>query len=139
MPHTTSRQIADHIESLYGRPRAELEAHADATTHPNMLSAVLAAHAAVEFAERDLAFQLQRLRQLINPEREVGRFDAGHIHDCARRIGEAVAVRDTQARHVTAVLQSLHRVPAPETAPATTATPLAPAVGAATPTPARAR
>ncbi|MFE9801538.1 hypothetical protein ACFYP6_22175 [Streptomyces goshikiensis] len=139
MPHTTSRQIADHIESLYGRPHAELVAHADSTTHPNMLSALLAAHAAVEFAERDLAFQLQRLRQLIHPEREVGRFDAGHIHDCARRIGEAVAVRDTQAQHVTAVLQSLHRVPAPETTPATTVTPLAPTVAAAAATPARAR
>ncbi|WP_406186179.1 hypothetical protein [Streptomyces sp. NBC_01006] len=139
MPHSTSRQIADHIESLYGRPRAELEAHADSTTHPNMLSALLAAHAAVEFAERDLAFQLQRLRQLIHPERQVGRFDASHIHDCARRIGEAVAVRDTQAMHVTAVLQSLHRVPAPESPPATTVTPLAPAVAAAAAAPARAR
>ncbi|MFJ5546720.1 hypothetical protein [Streptomyces sp. NPDC093225] len=126
MPHSTSQLIAEHIESLYGRPRAELEAHADSTDHPNMLSALLAAHQTVEFAERDLTFQLQRLRQLVHPEREIGRFDAGHIHDCARRIGEAVAVRDSQAKHITAVLQSLHRVPARDTAHATTATTAAP-------------
>ncbi|MCY0935930.1 hypothetical protein [Streptomyces sp. H34-S4] len=118
MIHTASRQIAEHIEFLYGRPHAELEAHAESTTHPNMLSALLAAHGAIEFAERDLDFQLQRLRKLTQPEREVGRYDAGHIYDCARRIGEAVAVRDTQARHVSAVLQSLHRTPAPEATPA---------------------
>uniref|UniRef100_A0AAU2K0A6 Uncharacterized protein n=1 Tax=Streptomyces sp. NBC_00049 TaxID=2903617 RepID=A0AAU2K0A6_9ACTN len=127
MPHDTSRLIAEHIEALYGRPRAELEAHADSTSHPNMLSALLSAHAAIEFAERDLDFQLQRLRQLTHPEREPSRFTAGHIHDCARRIGEAVAVRDTQAQHVTAVLKSLHRTPAPETTPAAPVTPPVPA------------
>ncbi|MFG2978837.1 hypothetical protein ACGFYY_38350 [Streptomyces sp. NPDC048331] len=131
MTHTTSRQIADHIESLYGQPRADLEAHADSTTHPNMLSALLAGHRTVEFAETDLAFQLQRLRQLTDPEREIGRFDSGHIYDCARRIGEAVAVRDAQARHVSAVLQSLHRTPTPQTTPAAPATPPAPAAAPA--------
>ncbi|WP_405421468.1 hypothetical protein [Streptomyces erythrochromogenes] len=131
MPHTTSRQIAEHIESLYGRPRAELEAHADSTTHPNMLSALLAAHHAVEFAETDIDFQLQRLRKLTHPDREIGRHDAGHIYDCARRIGEAVAVRDTQARHISAVLKSLHRTHAPETTPTTPVTPPAPAAAPA--------
>lgn len=132
MIHTTSRQIAEHIESLYGRPRAELEAHAESTTHPNMLSALLAANSAIEFAETDISFQLQRLRKLVDPEREVGRHDAGHIFDCARRIGEAVAVRDTQARHVSAVLKSLHRTPAPETTPVTPAAPPASATAPAT-------
>ncbi|MGW3056484.1 hypothetical protein ACWC98_11165 [Streptomyces goshikiensis] len=136
MPHTSSRQVAEHIESLYGRPRAELEAHADSTTHPNMLSALLASNSAIEFAERDLDFQLQRLRQLTHPQREVGRHDAGHIYDCARRIGEAVAVRDTQARHITAVLQSLHRAPAPQSTP-TPATPPVPAASPASSAPAR--
>lgn len=132
MIHATSRQIAEHIESLYGRPRAELEAHAESTTHPNMLSALLAANSAIEFAETDIGFQLQRLRKLVDPEREVGRHDAGHIFDCARRIGEAVAVRDTQARHVSAVLKSLHRTPAPETTPVTPAAPPASATAPAT-------
>lgn len=139
MPHDTSRLIAEHIESLYGRPRAELEAHADSTGHPNMLSALLAAHATVEFAERDLDFQLQRLRQLTHPEREVSRYTAGHLHDCARRIGEAVAVRDTQAQHVTAVLRSLHRVPAVETTPVAAVAPSVPAAPATAATPARTR
>lgn len=132
MTHTTSRQIAEHIESLYGRPRAELEAHAESTTHPNMLSALLASHKAIEFAERDLDFQLQRLRKLTDPAREVGRYDAGQFHDCARRIGEAVAVRDTQAQHVSAVLQSLHRTAAPETTPAAPVPPPVPAAAPAT-------
>ncbi|MFB7781375.1 hypothetical protein ACFC1D_01510 [Streptomyces vinaceus] len=131
MTHSTSRQIAEHIEALYGRPRAELEAHADSTTHPNMLSALLAANSAIEFAETDIGFQLQRLRKLTDPEREVGRHDAGHIFDCARRIGEAVAVRDTQARHISAVLQSLHRTPALETTPAAPVPPPAPAAAQA--------
>ncbi|MFF0551085.1 hypothetical protein ACFYUL_19210 [Streptomyces sp. NPDC004311] len=119
MPHRTSRSITERIEALYGRPRAELEAHADATGHASMLAALLGSLSAVEFAERDIAFQAERLRQLTHPDREIGRFTAGHLLDCARRIGEAVAVRDSQAQHTSAVLQSLHRAPAPaEQAPA---------------------
>ena len=46
-------------------------------------------------------------------QRDVGAFEVSHIFDCARRIAEAVAVRDTQAVATQAVLQSLGRTNAP--------------------------
>ncbi|MEU7646283.1 hypothetical protein [Streptomyces huasconensis] len=116
MPHTTSETIAARIENLYGQPIAALEAHAD--THPagTMLAALTSSHSDLQLAERNITFQLQRLRELLNPAREIGKFEAGHLLDCARRIAESVATRDAHAKTVSAVLASLHRTPAPSTA-----------------------
>ncbi|MEU4347068.1 hypothetical protein [Streptomyces sp. NPDC023838] len=129
MPHALSQTIAERIEDLYGQPMAALEAHAD--THPRgtMLAALTSSHADVQRAERSIAFQLQRLRELAHPEREIGKFEAGHLLDCARRIAESVATRDAHAQTVSAVLAGLHRVPA---APAPSlAAPAVPAAGPA--------
>ncbi|MGW1194488.1 hypothetical protein ACWD4B_01315 [Streptomyces sp. NPDC002536] len=133
MPHTTSQTVAERIEALYGQPLAALEAHAEATGHDSMLAALLGSHADLALAERNIDFQLERLRQLADPDREIGRFDAGHILDCARRITESVTVRDAHAKSVSAVLASLRRLPAPDTKVPTAAPPtaLAPAAPAA--------
>ncbi|AZM56360.1 hypothetical protein DMA15_30360 [Streptomyces sp. WAC 01529] len=116
MPHTTSETIAERIENLYGQPMAALEAHADSQPAGAMLAALTSSHSDLQFAERNITFQLQRLRELASPEREIGRFEAGHLLDCARRIAESVATRDAHAKTVSAVLASLHRTPAPSTA-----------------------
>ncbi|MFH8991406.1 hypothetical protein [Streptomyces sp. NPDC017940] len=131
MPHTTSQAIAERIEDLYGQPIAALEAHAG--THPTgtMLAALTSSHTDLQLAERNITFQLQRLRELAHPEREIGKFEAGHLLDCARRIAESVATRDAHAKTVSAVLVGLHRVPAapspPSAAPAVPASAAAPA------------
>ncbi|MFD9077007.1 hypothetical protein ACFVZ2_44695, partial [Streptomyces lasiicapitis] len=59
-------------------------------------------------------------------EREIGRFDAGHILDCARRIAESVATRDAYAKSTSAVLGGLRRVSAPDTQPPSPPVPAAP-------------
>ncbi|MFF0448050.1 hypothetical protein ACFYT4_16845 [Streptomyces sp. NPDC004609] len=110
---TTAVAVAARIEDLYGRPLADLRTRA-ADSPPGMLSALLGALSDLEFAERRIDFERDRLRQLSHPERTVGRAEAGHILDCARRLADSVTVRDTQAQTLTAVLSSLHRVPAPE-------------------------
>ncbi|MFG3282080.1 hypothetical protein [Streptomyces sp. NPDC048111] len=130
MPHNLSQTIADRIEDLYGQPMAALETQAD--THPrgSMLAALTNSYSDVQLAERNIAFQLQRLREFAQPEREIGKFEAGHLLDCARRIAESVASRDAHAKTASAVLAGLHRVPttpsppsaAPASAPATAAT-----------------
>ncbi len=79
-----------------------------------MLAALLGSLSDLELAERAITFHLQRLRQLSAPERVITVFDAGHILDCARRITEAVAIRDAHTKIANAVLESLHRVPAPD-------------------------
>ncbi|MEU2874116.1 hypothetical protein ABZ769_33795 [Streptomyces olivoreticuli] len=117
MPRTTAQIIAERIESLYGQPLAQLEAHAEANPRGSMLAALLGSHTDLQMAERNIDFQLERLRQLAAPENEIGRFGAGHILDCARRLAESVAARDAHTKSVGAVLQSLHRVPAPDTQP----------------------
>ncbi|MFB6991368.1 hypothetical protein ACFC0C_16215 [Streptomyces sp. NPDC056178] len=132
MPHTTSADIAERIEALYGQPLAELEAHADANPPGSMLAALLGSHADLQLAERSIDFHLQRLRQLADPERVIGPFDAGHILDCARRITEAVAVREAHTKATSAVLQSLHRVPAPDTPTTPAPAPAVPPVPATT-------
>ncbi|MET9544212.1 hypothetical protein ABZY36_02725 [Streptomyces sp. NPDC006627] len=121
MPHTTSETIAARIENLYGQPIDALEAHAE--THPTgtMLAALTSSHSDLQLAERNITFQLQRLRELLHPEREIGKFEAGHLLDCARRIAESVATRDAHAKTVSAVLASLHRTPARSTAAGTPA------------------
>ncbi|WP_282697798.1 hypothetical protein [Streptomyces sp. CC208A] len=117
MPHPVSQSLTERIEALYGRPRADLEAHAAATDRPTMLAALLDACSTVELAEKNIAFQRERLLQLADPGRDIGPAAAGHLLDCSRRIAESVTIRDTQARHTTAVIQSLHRAPVPATTP----------------------
>ncbi|ROQ70195.1 hypothetical protein EDD93_4706 [Streptomyces sp. 840.1] len=114
--HTDSQTVAQRIEALYGQPLAELEALAD-VPESTLLAALTGNHSALAFAERNIAFQLERLRELTSPEREIGRFDAGHILDCARRIAESVATRDAYAKSTGAVLGGLRRTTAPDTQP----------------------
>lgn len=125
--HSASQTIAKRIEELYGQPLAELEALADNNPHGNILAALTNSHTELAFAERNIAFQKERLRELTSPEREIGRFEAGHILDCARRIADSVAARDAYAKSLGAVLGGLRRVPGPETQPAAPPVPAAPA------------
>ncbi|WP_149182655.1 hypothetical protein [Streptomyces sp. TRM49041] len=132
MPYSTSTEIAGRIEDLYGAPLAELEAHAQ-DQPPGMLSALLGMHDDLTLAERSIDFHRDRLAQLIHPERQIGGHEVSHLLDGARRLAEAVAVRDVQAKSVSAVLQSLARVPAPASPPATAPAVSAPPVPAASP------
>ncbi|MFF3501162.1 hypothetical protein [Streptomyces sp. NPDC003247] len=128
MPHLTSTETARQIEDLYGAPLAALEAHAE-DQPPGMLSALLAMRHDLAFAERSITFYRDRLIQLIHPERRIGTHEVSHVLDCARRLAEAVAIRDVQAQTVQAVLRSLGRVAPPEPAasPAPPSTPPVPA------------
>ncbi|MFD4577457.1 hypothetical protein ACFWNK_34270 [Streptomyces sp. NPDC058417] len=110
----TASDIAGRIEALYGAPLADLEAYAQ-TQPPGMLSALLGMHEDVSRAERSITFHRDHLARLVDPERQIRPHDVAHLHDGVRRLAEAVAVRDVQATSVTAVLQSLARVPAPTT------------------------
>lgn len=120
LPHLTSTEVAGRIEDLYGAPLATLDAHVQ-DQPPGMLSALLGMHHELAVAERSIAAHRDRLAQLVHPGRHIGGHEVSHVLDCARRLGEAVAVRDIQATTVSAVLQSLGRVSPPEPAPATTA------------------
>ncbi|MFB8127054.1 hypothetical protein ACFVG1_12005 [Streptomyces bacillaris] len=132
MPHSTSTEIAGRIEDLYGAPLAELEAHAQ-DQPPGMLSALLGMHDDLALAERSIDFHRARLAQLIHPQRQIGGHEVSHLLDGARRLAGAVAVRDVQAKSVSAVLQSLARVPAPAPSPATAPAVSAPPVPAVSP------
>lgn len=125
-PGPTAATIATRIEDLYGQPLHVLEAHSTTTPHNSMLTALIGSLTDLQLAERSITFHRDRLLQLAHPERAIGSFDAGHLLDNARRISEAVAVRDAHAKTLSAVLQSLHRVPAPatETAPVAAPPPL---------------
>ncbi|MEU0204337.1 MULTISPECIES: hypothetical protein [unclassified Streptomyces] len=103
------------IEDLYGAPLADLEVHAEQP--PGMLSALLGMHDDLALAERSIDFHRDHLSRLIHPERQIGRHEVSHLLDGSRRLAEAVAVRDVQARSVVAVLQSLARSPAPAPSP----------------------
>ncbi|MFD9073296.1 hypothetical protein ACFVZ2_25150, partial [Streptomyces lasiicapitis] len=59
-----SRLVAERIEALYGQPLAELEAIADASPDASLLAALTGTHGDLVLAERTIAFQLQRLREL---------------------------------------------------------------------------
>ncbi|GGR35577.1 hypothetical protein [Streptomyces aurantiogriseus] len=122
MPHPTSAEIAARIEELYGASLNDLDAHAK-DHPPGMLAALLGSHDQLAFAEQSITVHRQRLQQLVHPERQIGTHEVSHILDCARRLAEAVAVRDTQAATTQAVLQSLGRTPAPQ--PPTTSAPAA--------------
>ncbi|MGW5442802.1 hypothetical protein [Streptomyces asiaticus] len=116
MSHLTSTEIAGRIEDLYGARLADLDAHAQ-DQPPGMLSALLGMHDALVLAERSIDFHRDHLARLIHPERQIGRQEVSHLLDGSRRLAEAVAVRDVQAKSVAAVLQSLARVPAPAPSP----------------------
>ncbi|MER6566997.1 hypothetical protein ABT288_12565 [Streptomyces sp. NPDC001093] len=135
MTHPTSAEIAGRIEDLYGAPLAALASHAQ-DQPPGMLSALLGLHDTLAFTERSIAFHRERLAQLVHPERHISAHEVPHVLDCARRLAEAVAVRDTQAVTASAVLHSLVRVEPPEPSPASPSAevataPAAPAVSAA--------
>ncbi|MER6500173.1 hypothetical protein ABT218_12460 [Streptomyces sp. NPDC001455] len=133
MPHLTSIEIAGRIEDLYGAPLADLEAHAQ-DQPPGMLAALLGMHDDLVFAERRIDFHRDHVARLIHPERQLGRHEVSHLLEGARQLAEAVAVRDVQAKSVSAVLQSLARVPAPASAPPTPLPPVpAPPVPAESP------
>lgn len=130
--HALSTAIAERIEDLYGMPLADLKALADSHPNGSMLAALTRGHTKLQLAERNITFQLQRLHELTAPERTVGRFDAGHIFDCARRITESIATRDAHATTLAEVLGSLCRTPAQEPdPPATPAVPPPAAVSTA--------
>ncbi|GGQ83497.1 hypothetical protein Saso_60900 [Streptomyces asoensis] len=82
-----------------------------------MLSALLGMHDDLALAERSIDVHRDHLARLIHPERQIDPHEVSHLLDGARRLAEAVAVRDVQAKSVAAVLQSLARVPAPTPAP----------------------
>ncbi|MDF3292435.1 hypothetical protein [Streptomyces silvisoli] len=130
--HSASQIIAQRIEQLYGQPLAHLEALAETNPRDSMLAALTGTHTELALAERNIAFQRDRLRELASSEREIGRFEAGHILDCARRLADSVAARDAYAKSVGAVLGGLRRISGPNTHP-----PAAPAP--ATPAPATSR
>ncbi|MFI5796242.1 hypothetical protein [Streptomyces sp. NPDC051677] len=123
MSHLTSTEIAGRIEDLYGAPLADLEAHAQ-DQPPGMLSALLGMHDDLVLAERSIDFHRDHLARLVHPERQIGRHEVSHLLDGSRRLAEAVAVRDVQAKSVAAVLQSLARVPAPVLSPPTASPPV---------------
>ncbi|QFR02571.1 hypothetical protein F9278_15355 [Streptomyces phaeolivaceus] len=89
-----------------------------------MLSALLGMHDDLALAERSIDFHRDYLARLIHTERQIGRHEVSHLLDGSRRLAEAVAVRDVQAKSVTAVLQSLARVRAPAPSPPTPSLPV---------------
>ncbi|MGC0405306.1 hypothetical protein RKD27_007950 [Streptomyces sp. SAI-126] len=136
MPHLTSTVIAGRIEDLYGAPLADLATHAQ-DLPPGMLSALLGLYHGLALAEQSIASNRDRLAQLADGEGQIGTHEVSHILDCARRLAEAVAVRDVQATTGLAVLQSLGRVAAPEPSPAPAPAVPAPPVAAASAAPSR--
>ncbi|MEU2778006.1 hypothetical protein ABZ646_35250 [Streptomyces sp. NPDC007162] len=137
MPRPTSTDIAGRIEDLYGAPLADLAARAR-DQPPGMLSALLGMHDGLALAERSIDVHRGNLARLVHPERQIGPHEVSHLLDGIRRLAEAVAVRDVQATSVTAVLQSLARVPAPTPGPPAPSPP-APAPPLAAPSPVHSR
>jgi len=127
LPHPTSTEIAGRIEDLYGAPLADLQAHAQ-DQPPGMLSALLGMHEDLALAEHRIDVHREHLARLIDSERQIGRHEVSHLLEASRRLAEAVAVRDVQAKSVMNVLHSLARVPdpAPPAPPASPPLPAAP-------------
>ncbi|WP_434785138.1 hypothetical protein [Streptomyces anthocyanicus] len=114
-------------------PLADLEAHSQ-DQPPGMLAALLAMHHDLHTAEHSITVHRERITQLMHPHRKISVHEVSHLLDCARRLAEAVAVRDTQAHTAGAVLQSLGRAtPAEPTPSAATPAPAAPAPAPALP------
>ncbi|MGA5191418.1 hypothetical protein ACPCSL_33350 [Streptomyces griseoincarnatus] len=137
MSHPSSTDIAGRIEDLYGASLADLEAHAQ-DQPPGMLCALLGMHGDLALAERSIDFHRDHLARLIHPERQIGPHEVSHLLDGTRRLAEAVAVREVQAKSAAAVMQSLTRVPAPTPVPPAPSPP-APAPPLAAPSPAHSR
>lgn len=137
MIHPTSSEIAARIEELYGAELAGLKAQAQ-DQPPGLLAALLGAHHTLDFAEQSITVHRERLQHLAHPDRELETHEVSNILDCARRLAEAVAVRDTQATTAQAVLNSLGRVPTPKP-PAASAAPPVPAPPVPAPNPASSR
>ncbi|MBP5935401.1 hypothetical protein [Streptomyces acidiscabies] len=112
MSHVTSTEIAGRIEDLYGAPLADLRARVQ-DQPPGMLSALLGMHDSLALAEHGIAVHRDRLARLVLDERRIDAHEVSHLLDGARRLAEAVAVRDAQSASAAAVLQSLARVPDP--------------------------
>jgi hypothetical protein len=112
LPHLTSEDIGARIEELYGAPLNDLHAYAQSQP-PGMLAALLGSHQRIVLAEQSIRIQRERLRHLLHPQRPLNAHQVSHILDGARRLAEAVAVRDTQAATAQAVLRSLGRATAP--------------------------
>ncbi|MFE9367794.1 hypothetical protein ACFYNN_34600 [Streptomyces sp. NPDC006978] len=123
MSNLTSTGVAGRIEELYGAPLADLEMQAHGRA-AGMLSALLNTHGTLALAERSIDFHRSHLARFVHPERQLSGHEVSHLLDGARRLAEAVAVRDVQAKSLDAVLQSLARVPAPEPSPATPSPPV---------------
>lgn len=134
--HITSPEVAGRIQDLYGAPLADLEAHAQEQP-PGMLAALLGMHRDLAVAEQSITVQRDLLAQFVHPDRQIGGHEVTHVLDCARRLAEAVAVRDFQAKTAFAVLQSLGRV-APAEGRAASSEPVAAPVPALPATPASA-
>lgn len=128
MAHPTSVEIASRIEELYGAPLSDLDAHARQQP-PGMLRALLDGYQRLTLAELSIRDTRRRVRQLLHESRPLGPPEVSHLLDAARRLAEAVAVRDAQAATAAAVLSSLGRAAAtspntsPDTAPNTSPTP----------------
>ncbi|MET9812367.1 hypothetical protein [Streptomyces sp. NPDC006355] len=137
-PASDSQQIAGRIEDLYAKPLVDLAALAEANPEGSMLAALIGSLTDLQFAERNIAFQLQRLRELAHQERQIGPVEAVHILDCARRLADSVATRDAHTKTLKGVLASLHRVPTPDPEPEPGPAACTALVAAPAPAPARA-
>jgi hypothetical protein len=113
----TAADIASRIEALWGLPLADLRQEVEEHPGSTMIGAVLRLHTDTDFAERSIDFHRDRLRQLSDPEREIGNSAARHLLDAAQRLALAVAARDAHLAAATAVLDGLRRRD-PPTAPA---------------------
>lgn len=129
-PRGPALTIAERIEELFGQPLAELEALAADAPHRTLLGALTHGQSELALAERSIAFHLERLHELTSPEREIGRFESGHIFDCARRIADSVATRDAYAVSIGAVLSGLRRVSGPNATPVASPGPAVPVAAA---------
>ncbi|MGW7303956.1 hypothetical protein ACWGI1_00070 [Streptomyces sp. NPDC054835] len=109
-PYTASREAGERIEALYGRPLAEL---ADGAEPGTMRYALLCSFEALRLADHGVLHHAEALNRRTVPGRAVAAEDATHILDAARRLAQAVSVRDAHAQVIGNVLQSLHRAPLP--------------------------
>ncbi|MFG2115564.1 hypothetical protein ACGFRB_23540 [Streptomyces sp. NPDC048718] len=122
-PYAASRSAGERIEALYGRPVGELAAEAE--TDP-LLYTLLDSFDTLRKADRAIPFYAEQLHSRTGPECAVTDTDAGHVVDAARRLAQAVTVRDANARLLGNLLRSLRRVPAAEPDPPQALSPAVP-------------
>ncbi|GAA3796618.1 hypothetical protein ACFS5L_02355 [Streptomyces phyllanthi] len=103
--HTS--ELQKRIEAAHGHTLAELKQQAEAAPQDaGMLGALLTVHDDLRFAEYTVGFQLQRLRQLVDPERQGGDFDVSHMADCIQRLAQAHSARKAHTAALTALLDA---------------------------------